>query len=65
MLGGTGLVLSIEIVSAILFAIFIRRFFAVNSVRENRRTAHICVVVAICIIAISVYHPLYFIITNE
>jgi len=55
MLGGAGLVLGIEIISAILFAIFVRRFFAVNSPRENRRIALLCVLVAINIIAISVY----------
>jgi len=54
MLGGAGLVLGIEIISAILFAAFVRRFFAVNSGCENRRIALLSVLVAINLIAISV-----------
>ena len=57
MLGGVGIVLLVEIASAWFLVDFIRRFFGVNSVRENPRIARICFAVAVNIIVLFVYLP--------
>jgi hypothetical protein len=54
MLGGLGVVIVIEIAQAWFFVDFLRRFFGINSVRENPRITRICVAVAVNIIVLLV-----------
>jgi hypothetical protein len=57
MLGGVGIVIVVDIAQAWFFVDFLRRFFGINSVRENPRITRISVAVAVNIIALLVYPP--------
>jgi hypothetical protein len=57
MLGGVGIVIVVEIAQAWFFVDFLRRFFGINSVRENARITRISVAIAVNIIALLVYPP--------
>jgi hypothetical protein len=54
MLGGVSVVIVVEIAQAWFFVDFLRRFFGINSVRENPRITRISVAVAVNIIALLV-----------
>lgn len=57
MLSGFGLILAIWIIYAILFAIFVSRYFGEHSVREGSRIRAICLALFANIVVITVCVP--------
>lgn len=57
MLGGLGLTLGVWIAYAILFAVFVSRYFAEHSLRENTRIRAIFLALSVNIVVIMVCVP--------